>query len=331
MTLLYHGLIFHLHQTGAHPERAERIRAIPGRLEEEGLLQRCVCPDWQPVARSVLQLVHSPRYVDEVWSLAKAGGGDLDHDTVCSPDSYDVALSAVGAVCDAVQRVVRGEDRRALCLIRPPGHHALRTLAMGFCIFNNIAVAAASAVWQLGLDRVLIVDWDVHHGNGTQAAFWEDPHVAFLSIHRWPFYPGTGDEDEIGEGAGHGYTRNIPVRYGTPRSEYVRRLGDTLDDFAGKVKPQLMLVSAGFDTHRLDPVGNLGLETEDFSSLTQMVLDLAGTHCQGRCVSVLEGGYNPEVMPDCLTLHLAEMIRRDDNEGGKAALPSKGEGPSPSH
>ncbi len=319
MTLFYYDSIFLLHQTGSHPESADRIRAIPDRLEERGLLQRCVRPEWKPVPRNVLQLVHAPRYIDEVWSLAKAGGGDLDHDTVCSPDSYDVAISAVGAVCDAVRRVVQGEDCRALCLVRPPGHHALRDRAMGFCIFNNIAVGAATAVFQLGLDRVLIVDWDIHHGNGTQAAFWEDPRVAFLSIHRWPFYPGTGDEDEIGEGAGLGYTRNVPVRFGTPRSEYLHRLGDALDDFAAKIKPQLILLSAGFDTHRLDPVGNLGLETEDFGPLTGMVLDLAEVHCSGRCVSVLEGGYNRQVLPDCLAVHLGEMVRRDAPTGETSA------------
>jgi len=312
MTLLYYDPIFLQHETGAHPERADRIRGALECFEAKNLLSQSTRPQFKPVSRSRLTLIHSPRYIDEVWAVAKSGGGDLDHDTICSPSSYDVALAAVGAVCDAVERVVKGEDRRAFCLVRPPGHHALRERAMGFCIFNNIAVAAAVAVWELGLESVLIVDWDIHHGNGTQAAFWEDPRVGFLSIHRYPFYPGTGAADEIGEGAGRGYTKNIPVPYGISRREYFAALELALDKFAAFVKPQLVLLSAGFDTHRLDPIGNLGLETEDFGPLTALVLDVADTYAEGRFVSVLEGGYNRLVMPDCLAVHLEEIVHRDE-------------------
>lgn len=319
MTLLYYDDVFLQHETGAHPERADRIRGVMERFEAEGLLAHCRRPPIRPVGRSRLTLVHSPRYIDEVWAVAKSGGGDLDHDTVCSPASYDVALSAVGAVCDAVERIIKGENRRALCLVRPPGHHALRERAMGFCIFNNIAVAAAVAVWELGVERVLIVDWDIHHGNGTQAAFWEDPRVGFLSIHRYPFYPGTGSADEIGEGPGRGYTKNIPVPYGISRREYLGALELALEKFAAFIKPQLVLLSAGFDTHRLDPIGNLGLETEDFGPLTSMVLDVADTYADGRFVSVLEGGYNRLVMPDCLTVHLKEIVSRERKESSKPA------------
>jgi len=314
MTLIYYDPFFMQHETGAHPERADRIAGVMEKFEDEGLLGQCSRPTWKPVSRSRLTLIHSPRYIDEVWAVAKSGGGDLDHDTICSPSSYDVALLAAGAVSDAVERVVRGEDRRALCLIRPPGHHALRERAMGFCIFNNVAIAAAVAVWELGLERVLIVDWDIHHGNGTQAAFWEDPRVGFLSIHRYPFYPGTGTEDEIGEGPGKGFTKNIPVEFGISRVEYREVLAEALEQFAAFVKPQLVLLSAGFDTHRLDPIGNLGLETEDFEPLTAMVLDVADAYADGRCVSVLEGGYNRLVMPDCLAVHLATMVERDRRE-----------------
>lgn len=311
MTLLYYDSVFLHHETGAHPERADRIRGALERFEENNLLSQCRLMPPRQVSRSRLTLIHSPRYIDEVWATAKSGGGDLDHDTICSPASYEVALAAVGSVCDAVERVAKGEDRRAFCLVRPPGHHALRERAMGFCIFNNIAVAAAVAVWELGLEPVLIVDWDIHHGNGTQAAFWEDPRVGFLSIHRYPFYPGTGTREEIGEGAGRGYTCNIPVAYGTSRREYFAAFETALEKFAAFVKPQLVLLSAGFDTHRLDPIGNLGLETEDFGPLTSLVLDVADTYAQGRCVSVLEGGYNPLVMPECLAVHLEEMLHRD--------------------
>jgi acetoin utilization deacetylase AcuC-like enzyme len=231
-------------------------------------------------------------------------------DTVVSPTSYEVALMAAGAVCDAVERLVRGEESNALCLVRPPGHHALVNRAMGFCLFNNVAVAALTAVEELGLDRVLIADWDIHHGNGTQATFWEEPRVGFLSIHRWPFYPGTGDADETGGGAGKGTTVNLPVEFGISRQDYLKLFADSLEQFADRMKPQLILVSAGFDTHRLDPVGNLGLETEDFGVLTRTVLDIADAHAGGRVVSVLEGGYDPEIMADCIEVHLREMVER---------------------
>ena len=156
------------------------------------------------------------------------------------------------------QRVVAGEDTQGLCLVRPPGHHALVNRAMGFCLFNNIAVAARLAIDALGLDRVLIVDWDIHHGNGTQAAFWEDPQVGFISIHRWPFFPGTGDADETGGGRGLGTTLNLPTAYGTPRQDLLTDFADSLERFAAQIKPQLVLLDAGFDAHRLDPVGDLG-------------------------------------------------------------------------
>jgi len=310
MTLLYSDPYFFNHETGDHPERAERIRLIAPRLEQAGLDRQCRRPSWQPVSRLRLARVHSPRYIDEVWAIAKSGGGDLDVDTVACPASYEVALSAVGAVCDAVERLVRGEDTQALCLVRPPGHHALARRAMGFCIFNNIAVAARTALDELGLDRVLIVDWDIHHGNGTQATFWEEPRVGFLSIHRWPFFPGTGREDETGGGPGLGTKMNLPVPYGIPRKEYLDLFANSLEKLAAAIKPQLVLLSAGFDTHRRDPVGDLGLETEDFVPLTQRVLDVADQFAEGRLVSVLEGGYHPQATAECVEIHLAEMLRR---------------------
>jgi acetoin utilization deacetylase AcuC-like enzyme len=310
MTLLYCPPCFLDHETGNHPECAERIRRIPERLERAGLLARCYQPEFQPVSRKQLARVHSPSYIDEIWAYAKSGGGYIESDTVVSPASYDVALMAAGSVCDAVERLVRREDTQGLCLVRPPGHHAMTNMAMGFCLFNNIAVAARLAIDALGLERVLIVDWDVHHGNGTQATFWEDPQVGFLSIHRWPFYPGSGDANETGGGRGLGTTLNLPMELGTPREDYLATFSDNLEKFAARIKPQLVLLSAGFDTHRLDPVGNLGLETEDFIPLTNCVLDVADQYAGGKLVSVLEGGYNPEALADCVEVHLAEMVKR---------------------
>ncbi|OHB74991.1 MAG: acetoin utilization protein, partial [Planctomycetes bacterium RBG_16_64_10] len=243
-------------------------------------------------------------------AFAAGGGGRIDDDTVVGPSSYDVALLAAGAVCDAVDRTLRDGTGTAICLVRPPGHHALRAHAMGFCLLNNVAIAARVATDEWNLERVLIVDWDVHHGNGTQAAFWEDPRVGFFSIHRWPFYPGSGASDEIGSGPGLGTVRNVPIALGTSRAEYRSRFDRELHDFAAAIRPELVLVSAGFDSHRADPIGSLGLETEDFAHLTATVCGLAKAYAAGRVISVLEGGYNPPVLAECVALHLREMMRQ---------------------
>ena len=310
MTLLYYDPIFLRHETGQHPERADRIRAIPDKLQRAGLAGRCRRVGWEPISPERLARVHSPTYSAQVRAFAESGGGYIEVDTVVSPDSYTAALKAAGSVCDAAERVVRGEAQNALCLVRPPGHHALPEGSMGFCLFNNVALAARAAVDELGIERVLIADWDVHHGNGTQAVFWGDPRVGFLSIHRWPFYPGSGAADETGAGDGLGYTLNLPVEYGISRREYLDLFRLELERFADRIKPQLVLISAGFDAHRLDPVGNLGLETEDFQTLTRAVLDIAETHAEGRVVSVLEGGYHPDMLAESIEIHLTEMLDR---------------------
>ena len=310
MTLLYADRRFQDHETGRHPESAVRLEHIERRLAESGLAERCVRPTWGPAERSLLLGIHEERHLEAVAALAAKGGGRIDADTVVSAASWEVAQLAAGAACDAVQRVVRGEDRRALCLVRPPGHHALPHRAMGFCLLGNVAIAARMAVDRLGLDRVLIVDWDVHHGNGTQDMFYEDEQIGFFSAHRWPFYPGTGDEDETGAGAGLGATRNLPTEFGISRRDYLTRFADELTAFAARIKPQLVLVSAGFDAHAADPIGSLGLETEDFGELTRLVAAIADDYAEGRVVSVLEGGYSPPVLADCVALHLEELGSR---------------------
>ena len=310
MTLLYSEPCFLGHETGDHPESADRIRLLEPRLEQAGLAARCRRVASPLVDRRRLARVHTAGYMDEIWAFSKSGGGYIEIDTIVSPASYEVALHAAGAVCDAAERVVRGEDAQALCLVRPPGHHALTNRAMGFCLFNNVAVAARTAIDELGLDRVLIVDWDVHHGNGTQFTFWEEPRVGFLSIHRWPFYPGTGRDDETGGGPGLGTVVNLPVEHGISRRDYLSLLTGELEKFAAKMKPQLVFVSAGFDAHGGDPVGDLGLETEDFGALTELVLDVADTYADGRLISVLEGGYDPRLVAECVEIHLRTMLSR---------------------
>ncbi len=308
MTLLYYNPRFLDHQTGAHPERPERLTAVARHLERTGLDVRCQRPIWEPASDERLARVHEPAYVRELEAFERAGGGRVEVDTVVQANSVSVARLAAGAVCDAIERVVQGADQNGLCLVRPPGHHALRSSAMGFCLFNSVAVGARLAIEELGLDRVLIVDWDVHHGNGTQDEFYADGQVGFLSIHRWPFYPGTGDSDETGTAAGLGTTMNLPTAFGTTRSEYLALFRSAIEKLADRIRPQLVLLSAGFDSHRDDPVGSLGLETEDFSELTRIVLDVAKVHAAGRVVSVLEGGYNPSILAGCVELHLRELL-----------------------
>jgi acetoin utilization deacetylase AcuC-like enzyme len=316
MTLLYYDPRFLEHRTGAHPERPQRLEQIVAHLARTGVDKLCQSASCEPISDEDLNLVHSRAYASDLAAFAHAGGGHIEADTIVSPASYDVARLAAGAAVDAVTQVVQGEDRRALCLVRPPGHHALADSAMGFCLFNNIAIAAAVATHRLGLDRVLVVDWDVHHGNGTQATFWEDPRIGFMSIHRWPFYPGTGWKDETGTGDGLGTTLNLPIEFGMPRSEYLRAFRDELERFAARMKPQLVLVSAGFDSHTADPVGSLGLETEDFEPLSDAVLDVADAYAGGRLVSVLEGGYNPGILAGCVEVHLRRLLGRQSTPNG---------------
>lgn len=316
MTLLYTDPRFFKHETGRHPERADRIRLIQPQLQAEGLWERCTRIVPVAILPERLARVHSPDYMTEIWGACKAGGGYIEADTVLSPASYDVALLAAGSCSDATERVLRGEDSTAMCIVRPPGHHAMMNRAMGFCVFNNIAVGAMVATAEFNVERILIVDFDIHHGNGTQATFWDDPKVAFFSIHRWPYYPGTGTEEETGVGRGADTTMNVPVEYGTPRRDYLRMFTDRLERFAERIQPQLVLVSAGFDSHRADPVGDLGLETEDFESIARTILDIANTHAGGKVVTVLEGGYDPVVTAEATALYVRCLL---DGSGSESA------------
>lgn len=310
MTLIYYNPRVLQHQTGDHPEHAGRLRAVAEHFDSQDIWQNSRVEQWPAAKLPDVAAVHDGNYLAQIEQLARQGGGRVDADTVMSPESFDVALLAAGAAVDAVGRVLSGTADQALCLVRPPGHHAVKSQAMGFCLVNNIAVAARTAIDQHGLDRVLIVDWDVHHGNGTQDLFYDDPRVAFFSSHRWPFYPGTGGADETGTGDGLGATLNLPMKMGVSRDRFTAEFARELGDFADRWKPQLVLVSAGFDAHRLDPVGSLGLESEDFDSLTAAVLDVAAAHAEGRVVSVLEGGYNPPVLAECLEVHVEAMRER---------------------
>jgi acetoin utilization deacetylase AcuC-like enzyme len=295
------------HPPASHPEKPERLKAILRHLDRTGLRAKLPAGKVREATKAELSRVHNLGYINQVETFEVKGGGPFEADTWIFPGSNHSALLAAGAAVEAVDHVIAGRDTKAVCLVRPPGHHARPHDAMGFCIYDNIAVAAADAVRRLGLDRVMIVDYDVHHGNGTQEIFYSDPKVAFLSIHRYPFYPGTGAKDETGSGAGLGFTKNIPLPYGTKRPDYLAALRKGVEDMADKVKPELLLLSSGFDAHAEDPVGDLGLDVEDFVEITRLVMRVADTHCRGRIVSVLEGGYNVPILAGCVTAHIEAL------------------------
>jgi acetoin utilization deacetylase AcuC-like enzyme len=310
MTLLYTDPLFLKHDTGRHVETADRLRAVTARLDKAGLPKKCTAGTCKPLTEDAVRGLHAAKQVQQVKQLAAHGGGRLDPDTVVSKDSFRVALAAAGAAVAAVDAVLKGPETTALCLVRPPGHHATPTRCMGFCLFNTVALAVRHACRAHKLNRVLIVDWDVHHGNGTQDCFYEDPLVTFLSIHRYGmgFYPGTGAAAETGHGKGLGHTLNVPLSFGISRKDYLAAFRTALAKAADASKPELVLVSAGFDAHVKDPIGSLGLEVEDFVALTKEVVHVAKTHAKGRLVSCLEGGYNVEVLAETVQAHLEELL-----------------------
>jgi acetoin utilization deacetylase AcuC-like enzyme len=307
--LLFSDSVFLEHQTGRHPESPERLRYLHEFLKQQSISARFAPGRFDAAQPAQLELVHDPAYIDSVRRFADSGGGRIEEDTVLSRRSFDVASHAAGAALAAVEAVLQGPASRALCLIRPPGHHALPNAAMGFCLFNNVALAATHAVKRFGLNRVLVVDFDVHHGNGTQDAFYQNGEIYFFSIHRAPFYPGTGAAHETGSGPGLGTKFNLPVRFGTPRRTYLEQYQTTLEQAAARARPELVLISAGFDAHRADPVGSLGLESEDFEPITRLLVQVADQYCHGRIVSLLEGGYNVHALAESVQCHMEALAK----------------------
>ena len=272
-----------------HPERPERLAAVSEAVTAFG--DRIIHLDPQPVDPRALLRVHDRNLVDLIEQSSAQGRVRLDADTYLSPDSVDVAHLAAGSVCDLARRVARGEILSGLAAVRPPGHHAEADRAMGFCLFNNIAVAARTLQAEEGLDKILIVDWDVHHGNGTQHAFYDDPSVLFVSTHQFPHYPGTGDFPEMGNGRGSGTTLNIPMPPGCGDTDFIALLGRILVPAARRFQPEMILVSCGFDAHRDDPLADMQLTEGGYRQMTQIVRALAEELCGGRVAFVLEGGY----------------------------------------
>ena len=285
--------IYKQHVTGArHPEQPGRYDAVVQALAEAGLLEDLPKIDRRTATDEEILLCHAPDYLKTVKRDVAAAARMLSTgDTAISEKSYEVAREAVGGVLQAVDAVVERRTANAFCVVRPPGHHATPDRGMGFCIFNNIAIAARYAQQRHDLERVLIADWDVHHGNGTQDIFYQDGSVLFFSTHQSPWYPGTGKEWETGEGPGEGTTMNAPFPAGAGRSEILGAFQTKLLPAADEFKPDLILVSAGFDSRLGDPLGQFTLEDQDFADLTELLLELADRHSAGRLVSILEGGY----------------------------------------
>ena len=330
------------HETGSHPESPERWVAIERALRAAGLFE--VLPVLTPKAAPVERVlaVHGEGLVERVRAAAERGGAWLDPDTLVSPLSYETALLAAGGACLAVDAVLAGGGGggggrppppgpgpppdpgagggvdavlagrvpRAFALVRPPGHHAEPNRAMGFCLFNNIAVAARHAQAVHGIERVAIVDWDVHHGNGAQAIFWEDPNVLFVSLHQYPFYPGSGSRQEEGDGPGRGTTINIPLPAGTGEDVYLAAFDGVVVPALRAFAPDLILVSAGFDAHADDPLAQMRLRTESFALMAERLRDAAAELCRGRLVLVLEGGYNLKALGDSVVATIEALDRR---------------------
>ena len=303
------------HDTGSHPENPRRLQAIEAELTRTGLLDHRPDVPFGPAPIEALERVHDPRYVAAVHAVAAEGGAWLDADTMIGPDSVDVARLAVGAAVAAVDAVLDGTAPRAFALVRPPGHHATPRRGMGFCLFNSIACAAAHALAR-GLERVLVVDWDVHHGNGTQDAFYDTDRVLFCSVHQSPLYPGTGAAAERGTGAGEGFTLNLPLPPGQDDGTYRRVFDDRLLPAARDYRPELVLVSAGFDAHAADPLAQMALTEDGFADLARRVAALADETCDGRLVAILEGGYDPTA----LARSVAAVIRAFDESADEATL-----------
>jgi acetoin utilization deacetylase AcuC-like enzyme len=293
---LVYDSIYLEHDTGDHVENSQRLVTTISYLEETRIKEKLTMLSPRPASMEELEMVHAPEYISSVKNKAERGGGWLDPDTVMCPKSYEVALYAAGGLLTAVEAAMKGEVDSAFALVRPPGHHALRGRAMGFCIFNNVAIAAKFALSSFNLDRVLIADFDVHHGNGTQDTFYADPQVLYFSTHEYPFYPGTGRMEEIGTGEGAGTTVNVPMAAGWGDEEYLRAFNEVLVPVARRFRPQLILVSAGFDPHWADQLAMMRVSITGFAQMVMILKKLAAELCQGRLIFTLEGGYNLRVV-----------------------------------
>jgi acetoin utilization deacetylase AcuC-like enzyme len=309
-TAIVHHPVFEKHDTGpGHPETPERYATVMAALRGDSeLWSEVIEIEADEARRSEIQSCHSPQHYKHVERVVNEGTGFLDGDTTVSVYSLEAALRGAGAACRAVDALMEGEASTAFVPVRPPGHHATPDRAMGFCLFNNVGVAARYAQSRhKEIERVAIIDWDVHHGNGTQGIFYDDPSVYYFSMHQYPWYPGTGTRSETGHGRGRGYTLNVPLRAMTPVNEQRRAFDSAIGDMAAEFTPDLIMISAGFDAHESDPLGQLLLQNADFVQMTSVLKQWANESCAGRIVSCMEGGYNLETLGDTVRSHVKEL------------------------
>jgi acetoin utilization deacetylase AcuC-like enzyme len=309
-TALLADPLYRQHETGPdHPEQPQRFDAVVAALDRGGLTQQLLRIDPRPATEDEIALCHGRGYIETARREILGGAQELSTgDTVVSPRSWDVALNAAGGILNTVDAVMEGAAQNAFCVVRPPGHHARPDQGMGFCIFNNVAIAARYAQQKHGLGKVLIADWDVHHGNGTQDIFYSDGSVFFFSTHQSPWYPFTGASNETGEGRGKDCTLNCPLPAGSGHPEVAGAFREQLRRAADRFRPDLVLVSAGFDSRMADPLGRFTLTDADFAELTAVLLEIAGEHAGGRLVSVLEGGYNLSGLGSAAAAHVKALL-----------------------
>jgi acetoin utilization deacetylase AcuC-like enzyme len=275
-----------------HPEHPDRLRAVYSMLEDPELQGKTEVLEAREATAEEIQWIHTESYYQKIESTRDCGHRQLDPDTHISSQSYRTAKLAAGGLCELVDATCTGRIRNGFALVRPPGHHAEAGRGMGFCIYNNVAIAARYAQKKGLAERVLIVDWDLHHGNGTQHSFESDPSILYFSSHQFPYYPGTGRPDETGMGQAQGYTVNVPLPGGQGDEDFVRIYEDVLEPISAQFKPDLVLVSAGFDTYYQDPLGGMGVTEDGFAEITRVLMRIADASCRGRIVLTLEGGYH---------------------------------------
>ena len=296
------------HETEPHPENPGRLTAIQNRLESSEFYNNLIPIQPRKATAEEIGMVHDSGYVASVKQSCADEVRNLDADTVISSNSYDAALLSAGAGMKAIDQLIDGNIHNAFCAVRPPGHHAEQDHAMGFCLFNNVGIAARYAQKTKGLNKIFIFDWDVHHGNGSQHSFYSDPSIYYSSTHQYPFYPGTGAKEETGTGDGLGTTLNLPMDAYSDDDDYLSAVENKLIPEIQHFKPDLIIISAGFDAHQNDPLAQIQLTTDCFGKMTELLMGIARDVCDGRLLSMLEGGYDYDALSDSVRLHMQTLL-----------------------